>query len=245
MILFPAIDLKDGVCVRLVRGEMETATVFNRDPAAQASEFALCGFRWLHVVDLDGAFAGASVNGEAVRSIRRAVDLRIELGGGIRERAAIDAWLDLGIDRVVLGTVALRNPELVRRAAADHPGRIVVGIDGKNGKVAVEGWAEVSEIGIVELAHRFAHAGVAAIVATDISRDGAMMGIDAEAVAGFAREVGIPVVASGGVSSLADIVALKAYEQDGIAGAIIGRALYDGSIDPKAAIAIADGGEPC
>jgi phosphoribosylformimino-5-aminoimidazole carboxamide ribotide isomerase len=245
VILFPAIDLKDGVCVRLVRGEMETATVFNHDPAAQAREFALCGFRWLHVVDLDGAFAGASINGEAVRSIRRAVDLKIQLGGGIRERAAIDAWLDLGIDRVVLGTVALRNPELVRRAAADHPGRIVVGIDGKNGKVAVEGWAELSDIGIVELAHRFADAGVAAIVATDISRDGAMAGIDADALADFAKEVGIPVVASGGVSSLADIQALKGHEKDGIAGAIIGRALYDGSIDPKAAIAIADGGEPC
>ena len=245
MILFPAIDLKDGVCVRLVRGEMETATVFNRDPAAQAREFALCGFRWLHVVDLDGAFAGTSVDGEAVRSIRRAIDLRIELGGGIRERAAIDAWLDLGIDRVVLGTVALRNPELVRRAAKDHPGRIVVGIDGKNGKVAVEGWAEVSEIGIVELAHRFADAGVAAIVATDISRDGAMMGIDADALAGFAKEVEIPVIASGGVSSLADVAALKAHESEGIAGAIIGRALYDGSIDPKAALAIAEGGASC
>jgi len=245
VILFPAIDLKDGVCVRLVRGEMESATVFNRDPAAQARDFALCGFRWLHVVDLDGAFAGASVNGEAVRSIRRAVDLRIQLGGGIRERAAIDAWLDLGIDRVVLGTVALRNPELVRRAAADHPGRIVVGIDGKNGKVAVEGWAEVSEIGIVELAHRFADAGVAAIVATDISRDGAMQGIDADALAGFAREVSLPVIASGGVSSLADVSALKAHEKDGIIGAIIGRALYDGSIDPAAALRIAQGAPAC
>jgi phosphoribosylformimino-5-aminoimidazole carboxamide ribotide isomerase len=245
VILFPAIDLKDGVCVRLVRGEMESATVFNRDPAAQAQEFALCGFRWLHVVDLDGAFAGISVNGVAVRAIRRAVDLKIELGGGIRERAAIDAWLDIGIDRVVLGTVALRDPELVRRAAADHPGRIVVGIDGKNGKVAVEGWAEVSEIGIVELAHRFADAGVAAIVATDISRDGAMMGIDADALAEFAREVRIPVVASGGVSSLADVAALKARERDGISGAIIGRALYDGGIDPKAALAIAEGDAPC
>ena len=245
MILFPAIDLKDGVCVRLVRGEMETATVFNRDPAAQARHFAVCGFRWLHVVDLDGAFAGSSVNGEAVRAIRRAVDLKIQLGGGIRERAAIDAWLDLGIDRVILGTVALRNPDLVRRAAADHPGRIVVGIDGKNGKVAVEGWAEVSEIGIVELAHRFADAGVAAIVATDISRDGAMVGIDAEGLARFAREVGIPVVASGGVSSLADIAALEAREPDGIAGAIIGRALYDGSIDPRAALSLAGGGTPC
>jgi phosphoribosylformimino-5-aminoimidazole carboxamide ribotide isomerase len=245
VILFPAIDLKDGVCVRLVRGEMESATVFNRDPAAQACDFALCGFRWLHVVDLDGAFAGTSVNGAAVRSIRRAVDLKIQLGGGIRERAAIDAWLDLGIDRIVLGTVALRDPELVRRAAADHPGRIVVGIDGKNGKVAVEGWAEVSEMGIVELAHRFADAGVAAIVATDISRDGALTGIDAEAIAGFAKEVGIPVIASGGISSLGDVAALKARAQDGIAGAIIGRALYDGRLDPKAALAIAEGGEPC
>jgi phosphoribosylformimino-5-aminoimidazole carboxamide ribotide isomerase len=239
VILFPAIDLKEGACVRLVRGEMASATVFNTDPAAQARDFAALGFRWLHVVDLDGAFAGASVNGEAVRAIRRAVDLKIQLGGGIRERAAIDAWLDLGIDRVVLGTAALRDPDLVRRAAADHPGRIVVGIDGRDGKVAVEGWAQTSEIGIVELAHRFADAGVAAIVATDISRDGAMAGIDADAVAGFAREVGIPVIASGGVSSLADVEALQAREKDGIAGAIIGRALYDGRIDPAAALRLA------
>jgi len=239
VILFPAIDLKEGACVRLVRGEMASATVFNTDPAAQARDFAVLGFRWLHVVDLDGAFAGASVNGEAVRAIRRAVDLKIQLGGGIRERAAIEAWLDVGIDRVVLGTAALRDPDLVRRAAADHPGRIVVGIDGRDGKVAVEGWAQTSEIGIVELAHRFADAGVAAIVATDISRDGAMAGIDAGAVAGFAREVSIPVIASGGVSSLADVEALQAREKDGIAGAIIGRALYDGRIDPAAALRLA------
>jgi len=239
VILFPAIDLKEGVCVRLVRGEMASATVFNTDPAAQARDFAVLGFRWLHVVDLDGAFAGASVNGEVVRAIRRAVDLKIQLGGGIRERAAIEAWLDVGIDRVVLGTAALRDPDLVRRAAADHPGRIVVGIDGRDGKVAVEGWAQTSEIGIVELAHRFADAGVAAIVATDISRDGAMGGIDADAVAGFARQVGIPVIASGGVSSLADVEALQAREKDGIAGAIIGRALYDGRIDPAAALRLA------
>jgi phosphoribosylformimino-5-aminoimidazole carboxamide ribotide isomerase len=239
VILFPAIDLKEGACVRLVRGEMASATVFNTDPAAQARDFAVLGFRWLHVVDLDGAFAGASVNGAAVRAIRRAVDLKIQLGGGIRERAAIEAWLDVGIDRVVLGTAALRDPDLVRRAAADHPGRIVVGIDGRDGKVAVEGWAQTSEIGIVELAHRFADAGVAAIVATDISRDGAMGGIDADAVAGFARQVGIPVIASGGVSSLADVEALQAREKDGIAGAIIGRALYDGRIDPAAALRLA------
>jgi phosphoribosylformimino-5-aminoimidazole carboxamide ribotide isomerase len=245
VILLPAIDLKDGACVRLVRGEMTSATVFNTDPAAQAQDFAALGFRWLHVVDLDGAFAGGSVNGEAVRTIRRAVDMKIELGGGIRDRRAIDTWLDLGIDRVVLGTAALRDPGLVRGAAKDYPGRIVVGIDGRHGKVAVEGWAEQSEIGIVELAHRFADAGVAAIVATDISRDGAMQGIDADAIAGFARDVGIPVVASGGVSSLADIEALKAREADGIAGAIIGRALYDGRIDPAAALRMAQGALMC
>jgi phosphoribosylformimino-5-aminoimidazole carboxamide ribotide isomerase len=249
MILLPAIDLKGGECVRLVRGEMASATVFHHDPAAQARDFAMLGFGWLHVVDLDGAFAGASVNGEAVRAIRGAVDMKIELGGGIRDRAAIDYWLDLGIDRVVLGTAALRDPELVRQAAKDYPGRIVVGIDGRDGKVAVEGWAETSEIGIVELAHRFADAGVAAIVATDISRDGALIGIDADAIAGFAREVGIPVIASGGVASIADIVALLAREQDGIAGAIVGRALYDGRIDPAAALRLvregAQGVSPC
>jgi phosphoribosylformimino-5-aminoimidazole carboxamide ribotide isomerase len=245
VILFPAIDLKDGACVRLVRGEMASATVFNTDPAAQARDFAALGFRWLHVVDLDGAFAGASVNSEAVRAIRRAVDMRIELGGGIRDRRAIDYWLDLGIERVVLGTAALRNPDLVRKAARDYPGRIVVGIDARDGKVAVEGWAETSEIGIVELARRFADAGVAAIVATDIARDGAMTGIDADAIAGFAREIGIPVVASGGVSSLADIAALKAHESDGIAGAIIGRALYDGRIDPAEALRVAQGATAC
>jgi phosphoribosylformimino-5-aminoimidazole carboxamide ribotide isomerase len=245
MILFPAIDLKEGACVRLVRGEMASATVFNTDPAAQARTFAAQGFRWLHVVDLDGAFAGASVNGAAVRAVRRAVAMKIQLGGGIRDRGAIDAWLDFGIERVVLGTAALRDPSLVRMAAKDHPGRIVVGIDGRDGKVAVEGWAETSEIGVVELARRFADAGVAAIVATDISRDGAMTGIDADAIAGFAREVGIPVIASGGVASLADITALKAHEKDGIAGAIIGRALYDGGIDAKAALRLAMGDTPC
>jgi phosphoribosylformimino-5-aminoimidazole carboxamide ribotide isomerase len=239
VILFPAIDLKDGACVRLVRGEMASATQFHHDPAAQARDFAAFGFGYLHVVDLDGAFAGASVNGEAVRAIRRAVDVEIQLGGGIRDRGAIDAWLDIGIDRIVLGTAALRDPDLVRRAAADNPGCIVVGIDGRDGKVAVEGWAETSEIGVVDLARRFADAGVAAIVTTDISRDGAMTGIDAEAIAAFARAVGIPVIASGGVASLADIAALKARATDGVAGAIIGRALYDGSINPKAALSLA------
>ncbi len=227
--------------MRLVRGEMASATVFNDDPAAQARAFAGMGFQWLHIVDLDGAFAGRAVNGEAVRAIRRSVDLKIQLGGGIRDRAAIDRWLDLGIDRVVLGTVALRDPELVREAAADYPGRIVVGIDARDGRVAVEGWAETSEIGAVELARRFADAGVAAIVYTDIARDGALTGVDAVAIGAFARQVGIPVIASGGVASVADIGALKARESDGIAGVICGRALYDGRIDARLALRLLDG----
>ncbi len=241
MILYPAIDLKGGACVRLLRGEMASATVFNDDPPAQARHFAAIGFSWLHVVDLDGAFAGHAVNGAAVRAVRRSVDLKIQLGGGIRDRAAIDHWLDLGIDRVVLGTAALRNPGLVRRAATDYPGRIVVGIDARDGHVAVEGWAETSSITAVELARHFADAGVAAIVFTDISRDGALTGVDAAAIAGFARQAGLPVIASGGVASLADIAALKAHEADGIAGAICGRALYDGRLDATAALKIAAG----
>ncbi|MGC2411572.1 MAG: 1-(5-phosphoribosyl)-5-[(5-phosphoribosylamino)methylideneamino]imidazole-4-carboxamide isomerase [Stellaceae bacterium] len=246
MILYPAIDLKAGACVRLVRGEMASVTVFNDDPAAQARQFAEMGFAWLHVVDLDGAFAGRSVNGEAVQAICRAVDLRIQLGGGIRDRAAIDRWLDLGIDRIVLGTVALRDPALVRRAAADYPERIVVGIDSRDGRVAVEGWAETSDIGAVDLARRFADAGVAAIVYTDIARDGALSGVDAAGTAGFAREVGVPVIASGGIAALADIAALAAHAEDGIEGAICGRALYDGRIEPKAALRLAEGGAaPC
>jgi phosphoribosylformimino-5-aminoimidazole carboxamide ribotide isomerase len=241
MILYPAIDLKEGACVRLVRGEMASATIFNADPAAQARRFAEMGFAWLHVVDLDGAFAGRSVNGEAVRAIRRAVDLKIQLGGGIRDRAAIDYWLALGIDRVVLGTVALRDPELVRRAAADYPGRIVVGVDARDGHAAVAGWAETSQTGAVELARRFADAGVAAIVYTDIARDGALTGVDAAAIAGFARQIGLPVIASGGIAALADIGALAARAADGIAGAICGRALYDGRIAAKVALQLAAG----
>jgi phosphoribosylformimino-5-aminoimidazole carboxamide ribotide isomerase len=241
MILLPAIDLKGGACVRLVQGDMARATVFNDDPAAQAREFADLGFEWLHVVDLDGAFAGRSVNGEAVRAICQAVDLRVQLGGGIRDRAAIDRWLDLGIDRVVLGTAALRDPALVRRAAADYPDRVVVAIDARDGKVALAGWAETSAIGAVEVARRFADAGIAALVYTDIARDGAMTGVDADAIAAFAREVELPVIASGGIASLADIAALAAHEADGIEGAICGRALYDGGLDPEAALRIAAG----
>jgi phosphoribosylformimino-5-aminoimidazole carboxamide ribotide isomerase len=239
VILFPAIDRKGGACVRLVRGEMASATVFNTDPAAQARHFAELGFSWLHVVDLDGAFAGRSVNGEAVRAIRQSVDLKIQLGGGIRDRAAIDNWLSLGIERVVLGTAALRDPALVREAAAAYPGRIVVGIDARDGHVAVEGWAETSDIAAVTLARRFADAGVAAIVYTDIARDGAMTGVDAAAIGGFARSAELPVIASGGVASLADIAALKAYQADGVAGVICGRALYDGRLDAKAALLLA------
>jgi len=242
VILFPAIDLKAGACVRLVRGEMASATVFNDDPAAQARQFAEMGFAWLHVVDLDGAFAGRSVNGDAVRAIRRAVDLKIQLGGGIRDRAAIDYWLaEIGIDRIVLGTVALRDPALVHRAAADYPTRVVVGIDSRDGRVAVEGWAETTDIGAVELARRFADAGVAAIVYTDIARDGALTGADAAGTAAFAREVGLPVIASGGIAALADIAALAARAADGIVGAICGRALYDGRIEPRAALRLAAG----
>lgn len=238
MILYPAIDLKDGACVRLLRGDMASATVFNADPASQARAFAEAGFSWLHVVDLNGAFAGRSVNGEAIKAIRASVDLRMQLGGGIRDPHAIDEWLALGIDRVVLGTAALRDPDLVRRAAADHPGAIAVGIDARNGHAAMEGWAETTEIGVVDLASRFEDCGVAALIYTDIARDGALSGIDAAAVADLARQVQIPVIASGGVSALADIVALKAREADGITGIICGRALYDGRIDPQAALRV-------
>jgi len=245
VILYPAIDLKDGACVRLLRGDMASATVFSPDPAVQARKFAEAGFSWLHVVDLNGAFAGCSVNSEAVRVIRAAVDLRMQLGGGIRDRKAIDEWLALGIDRIVLGTAALRDPDLVRGAAADYPGAIVIGIDARNGYAAVEGWAETTEVDTVELARRFEDCGVAALIYTDIMRDGALSGVDARAIADIARQVSTPVIASGGVASLADIAALKAFEADGIAGIVCGRALYDGRIDPQAALGLALEPIPC
>ena len=238
MILFPAIDLKDGNCVRLLRGAMDQATVFNTDPAAQAELFAAAGCQWLHLVDLDGAFAGRSKNGEAVRAILARIAIPIQLGGGIRTAAHIQAWLEAGIRRVILGTVALRDPALVKQACRDWPGRIVVGIDARDGKVAVEGWAETSNVTALELARRFVDAGVAAIVYTDIERDGAMQGPNVEATAALARAVPIPVIASGGVSSLDDLRALKAREADGIAGAISGRAIYDGRIDLAEALAL-------
>jgi phosphoribosylformimino-5-aminoimidazole carboxamide ribotide isomerase len=245
VILYPAVDLKDGECVRLVRGEMASAMVFNDDPAAQAREFAEAGFEWLHVVDLNGAFAGRSVNGAAVAAIRKAVDVHIQLGGGIRDRAAIEHWLELGIDRVVLGTAALRDPDLVKTAAAGHPERVAVAIDAWHGRVAVEGWVESADIGVVELARRFEDCGIAVMIHTDIARDGALGGIDAEAVAAVARQVRIPVIASGGVAALADIAAFKAHEGDGIAGVICGRALYDGRIDPRAALRLVAGASAC
>jgi len=245
VILFPAIDLKDGACVRLLRGDMASATIFNRDPPAQARHFAEAGFAWLHIVDLDGAVAGKSRNAAAVAEICSTVDLRIQLGGGIRDRAAIDQWLAHGIDRVVLGTVAARDPELVRRAAADYPGRVVVAIDARDGHAAVEGWLEATPIGVVELARRYEECGVAAIVYTDIARDGALCGVDAEAVSNVARQLQVPLIASGGVSSMEDLAALKACEADGIAGIISGRALYDGRIDPAAALRLLSEKSPC
>ena len=240
MILFPAIDLKGGKCVRLLRGDMEAATTFNEDPADQARKFEAAGCRWIHVVDLDGAFAGAPVNAPAVRAILAAVKVPVQLGGGIRDAGGIAAWLDAGIARVILGTVALRDPDLVKRVCRDWPGRIVVGIDARGGRVAVEGWAETSDVLAVDLAKKFADAGVAAIVYTDIERDGAMGGPNVEATAALARSSGIPVIASGGVSSLDDLRALKAHAADGIVGVISGRALYDGRIDLGQAVRLLD-----
>jgi len=233
--LYPAIDLKDGSCVRLLRGEMDAATVFNTDPGAQAAAFARVGFTHLHVVDLNGAFAGTPVNRDAVTSILNSTPAPVQLGGGIRTRAQIDAWLEAGIARVILGTVALRDPGLVKTAARDLPGRIVVGIDAKNGMVAVEGWAETSDIRATELAKAFEGCGVAAIIATDISRDGLKTGVNVQFTAELANTVSIPIIASGGVKSVDDIRALRASGAP-IAGTILGRALYDGDIDAGEAV---------
>jgi phosphoribosylformimino-5-aminoimidazole carboxamide ribotide isomerase len=236
VILFPAIDLKDGRCVRLKRGLMDQATVFNDDPAAQARSFRDAGFQWLHCVDLNGAFAGKSANSDAIKSIRAAIDLPIQLGGGIRDMAAVEAWLEAGITRVILGTAALRDPAFVKAAARAHPGRIVVGADAKGGKVATDGWATVSELTPAELGRKFEDAGVAAILFTDIDGDGLLQGVNVEATAALARAVRIPVIASGGVGSVADIENLLAAHEPNIEGVVIGRALYDGRIDPQAAL---------
>lgn len=236
MILYPAIDLKDGVCVRLVRGEMSEATVFNLDPAEQAAVFAGQGFTYIHVVDLNGAVAGKPVNSAAVESILAAVKIPIQLGGGIRNMALIEHWLERGVRRVVLGTVALREPELAKQACKRFPGRIAVAIDAREGYVAVEGWAKTSRVKALDLALRFEDSGVAAIIYTDINRDGAMGGLNIEATTDLAFALTTPVIASGGVSSLDDLRALKREVKAGIEGVICGRALYDGRIDPKAAL---------
>jgi phosphoribosylformimino-5-aminoimidazole carboxamide ribotide isomerase len=238
MILYPAIDLKAGKAVRLLRGDMKTAKVFNEDPADQARRFANSGFQGLHIVDLDGAFEGRTVNRAAVTAILEAVDLPLQLGGGIRDIETLESWLEAGVTRVILGTAAVKNPALVRDACRLFPGRIVVGIDARDGRVAVEGWVEESDISAEDLALRFEDAGVAAIVFTDIERDGVLGGPNVAATAALARRVSLPVIASGGVASLDDIAAFLAVEASGVAGVIIGRALYDGRIDPASAIAL-------
>ena len=241
MVLFPAIDLKDGHCVRLEQGDMSRATLFNDDPAAQAADFAAQGFTWLHVVDLNGAFEGRSVNAAAVEAILAAVELPVQLGGGIRDRAAIDRWFDRKIARVILGTAAVNDPDLVRDAARAYPGRIAVGIDARNGRVAVRGWAETTDMEASDLARRFEDAGVAAIIYTDIERDGVLAGLNLDATIALARAVSIPVIASGGLASLDDIRRLMQPEYAALAGAISGRALYDGRLDARQALAVLGG----
>ncbi|HVL74212.1 MAG TPA: 1-(5-phosphoribosyl)-5-[(5-phosphoribosylamino)methylideneamino]imidazole-4-carboxamide isomerase [Beijerinckiaceae bacterium] len=236
VILFPAIDLKEGRCVRLVQGDMAQATVFNDDPAAQAAEFEAQGFEWLHVVDLDGAFAGKPMNAAAVEAILSRVRIPVQLGGGIRDMRTVEGWLGQGVARVVIGTAAVRDPDFVREAARRHPGRIAVGIDAKDGYVAVEGWAQTSTITAEELGRRFEDAGVAAIVYTDISRDGVLKGLNLPMTLALARAVSIPVVASGGLASMRDIERLTEPDCAVLAGAITGRALYDGRIDPREAL---------
>lgn len=235
MILFPAIDLKDGQCVRLLKGDMDASTVYNENPAAQAQSFEKAGFKWLHLVDLNGAIEGRSVNAATVNDILHTINIPVQLGGGIRNLAAIERWLAAGVSRIILGTIAVRQPDLVKQACEKFPGRIAVGIDARGGKVAVAGWVEESTMDAIELAKKFADVGVSAIIFTDIDRDGTGSGLNIEATAGLAQAVSIPIIASGGVGSLADLQAVKAA---GLHGAVIGRALYDGSIDPAAALKI-------
>ncbi|HWL46220.1 MAG TPA: 1-(5-phosphoribosyl)-5-[(5-phosphoribosylamino)methylideneamino]imidazole-4-carboxamide isomerase [Sphingomonadaceae bacterium] len=242
LIIYPAIDLKGGHVVRLAEGDMARATVYGDDPAAQAKAFADAGADHLHVVDLDGAFAGESVNPGAVEAIVRAFPGKVQLGGGIRDRAAIDRWLALGVDRVVIGTAALTDPDLVRGAARDLPGRIVVGVDARDGCVATHGWATVSDMPVADLAERFADAGVAALLFTDVGRDGLLKGCNIEATIDLARHTSIPVIASGGVAGLVDILDLARNQAEGIAGVIVGRALYDGRLDLGTALRTARGG---
>jgi phosphoribosylformimino-5-aminoimidazole carboxamide ribotide isomerase len=238
VILFPAIDLKNGEAVRLEQGDMARATVFNRDPAAQAKTFESQGFEWLHLVDLDGAFAGKPVNARAVAAIRKAIKIPMQLGGGIRDLATVDKWLSEGIARVIIGTAAVRDPDFVKAAAKKFPGKVAVGIDARAGKVAVSGWAEETQLEAVELARLFENGGVAAIVYTDVERDGMMQGLNLDATIALAESVSIPVIASGGLASIDDVRALLAPRAKKLVGAIAGRALYDGRLDAKAALAI-------
>ena len=238
MILFPAIDLKNGQCVRLEQGDMARATVFNLEPAAQARAFAAQGFEYLHVVDLDGAFAGKPMNALAVEAMLEAVTMPVQLGGGIRDLTTIEAWLTKGIARVIIGTAAVRDPEFVKRAARRFPGRVAVGLDARDGRVAVEGWAETSQVTALEIAQRFEDAGVAAIIFTDIARDGLLKGLNLDATIALAERISIPVIASGGFASIDDVKALLDPRAGKLAGAIAGRALYDGRIDAAAALAL-------
>jgi len=238
MIIFPAIDLKEGECVRLLRGDMAQATVFNDDPAAQARAFEADGFPWLHVVDLDGAFAGKPMNALAVERILAGVAMKVQLGGGIRDMKTVCGWLDKGVARIVIGTAAVRDPDFVREAARLYPQRIAVGIDARDGRVAIDGWAKTSDISALELGRRFEESGVAAIVYTDISRDGAMQGLNIEATVALADAVSIPVIASGGLASIDDVKRLLQPDCARLAGAITGRALYDGRLDAREALAL-------
>jgi len=238
VILFPAIDLKNGTCVRLEQGDMARATVFNTDPAAQARSFEAQGFEYLHVVDLDGAFAGKPMNAQAVDSMLATVRMPVQLGGGIRDLATVEAWLTKGIARVIIGTAAVRDPELVKAAAKRFPGQVAVGLDARDGKVAVEGWAETSEVTALDIARRFEDAGVAAIIFTDIARDGLLKGLNLDATIALADAISVPVIASGGLASIADVRALLEPRAKKLAGAISGRALYDGRLDPAEAMAL-------
>jgi len=238
VILFPAIDLKNGQCVRLEQGDMARATVFNIDPAAQARSFAEQGFEYLHVVDLDGAFAGKPMNAQAVEAMLKQITMPVQLGGGIRDLATVEAWLSKGVARVIIGTAAVRDPDFVKTAAGKFPGRVAVGLDARDGKVAVQGWAETSEVTVLDIAQRFEDAGVAAIIFTDISRDGLLKGLNLDATVALAERISIPVIASGGLASIDDVRALLAPQAKKLAGAIAGRALYDGRLDPAAALAL-------
>ncbi len=238
MILFPAIDLKDGLAVRLEQGDMSRATVFNRDPSEQAKAFEQAGFEYLHIVDLDGAFAGKPVNGHAVDRILEVTDIRVQLGGGIRDMKTVAGWLDKGVNRVIIGTAAVRDPALVKQAAAEFPERVAVGLDARDGKVAVQGWAESSELEVIDIARRFEDAGVAAIIYTDIARDGMLKGLNLDATIALAEAVSIPVIASGGLASIDDVKAMLEPRAKKLEGAIAGRALYDGRLNAAEALAL-------